>query len=260
MSLASRQGHNGAAAHVGTIYFGGRGVAVDQSRAMAAYKVAAEGGDAGCQGMVGTMYCNGLGVDVDYKLQALAWLEKAAAQDGPAAVRRLGWVYFKGKGVTPSWRRAREYYERTIELGYSRAAEDMRDLTTSIQNVTSQRSNHFTLPSVLRDLALLSPHSLLPSHSQFGPLMDKRVEIHGTTRADMNGKRGIATDFHSIGETGGAHTTWRYTVKLDGGEAFKFKLANVRAEGARGGGNGGGGGAGAGKAKGKGKKGRGDRK
>ena len=85
--------------------------------------------------------------------------------------------------------------------------------------------------------------------------MDKRVEIHGTSRADMNGKRGVATDFHPMGGPGGDRTTWRYTVKLDGGEAFKFKCANVRAEGAGGGGDGGGG-AGTGKAKGKGKKGR----
>ena len=87
--------------------------------------------------------------------------------------------------------------------------------------------------------------------------MDKRVEIHGTSRADMNGKRGVATDFHPMG---GPHepATWRYTVKLDGGEAFKFKLANVRAEGS--GSGGGGGGAGTGKTKGKGKKARGGRK
>ena len=80
--------------------------------------------------------------------------------------------------------------------------------------------------------------------------MDKRVEIHGTSRADMNGKRGVATDFHPMG---GPHepTTWRYTVKLDGGEAFKLKLANVRPEPE-------GAGGGAGKAKkGKGKKARG---
>ena len=44
-------------------------------------------------------------------------------------------------------------------------------------------------------------------------------------------------------------TTWRYTVQLNGGEAFKLKPANVRAEGA-------GGGAGGAKAKGKGKKGK----
>ena len=76
--------------------------------------------------------------------------------------------------------------------------------------------------------------------------MDKRVEIHGTSRADMNGKRGVATDFHFYRED---ESKWRYTVQLDSGEAFKVKPANLRAEGA-------GGGAGAGKAKGKGKKGR----
>ena len=76
--------------------------------------------------------------------------------------------------------------------------------------------------------------------------MDKRVEIHGTSRADMNGKRGVATDFHPMDPKD--RTTWRYTVQLDSGEAFKFRWANLRAEV--------GGGAGAGKAKGKGKKGR----
>ena len=79
--------------------------------------------------------------------------------------------------------------------------------------------------------------------------MDKRVEIHGTSRADLNGKRGVATDFHFVD----IHdcTSWRYTVKLDGGEAFKLTLANVRPEPEGGGGE-------AGKAKkGKGKKARG---
>ena len=79
--------------------------------------------------------------------------------------------------------------------------------------------------------------------------MDKRVEIHGTSRADMNGKRGVATDFHYYRED---QSKWRYTVQLDSGEAFKVKPANVRAEGT------GGRARGAGKGKqGKGKKGRG---
>jgi len=82
--------------------------------------------------------------------------------------------------------------------------------------------------------------------------MDKRVELHGTSRADLNGKRGVATDFHSIPDDGPMDR--RYTVRLDSGEAFKVKPASVRAEGA------GGGAPGAGKAKGKGKKGRGARK
>ena len=77
--------------------------------------------------------------------------------------------------------------------------------------------------------------------------MDKRVEIHGTSRADLNGKRGIATDFHCDREED--ESKWRYTVQLDSGEAFKLKPANVRAEGA-------GGGSGGVKTKGKGKKGK----
>ena len=78
--------------------------------------------------------------------------------------------------------------------------------------------------------------------------MDKRVEIHSTSRADINGKRGVATDFHYYED----ESKERYTVQLDSGEAFKLKPANVRAEGTGGGARG----AGKGK-KGKGKKGRG---
>ena len=101
----------------------------------------------------------------------------------------------------------------------------------------------------MTSLTVLSSVSL---HAQGAPLMDKRVEIHGTSRADLNGKRGVATDFHYYQDVDPTKT--RYTVRLDSGEAFKVKPASVRAEGA------GGGAPGAGKAKGKGKKGRATRK
>ena len=84
--------------------------------------------------------------------------------------------------------------------------------------------------------------------------MDKRVEIHGTSRADMNGKLGVAIDFHVDMKD---PSKWRYTVQLDSGEAFKLKLANVRAEGA---GGASGGRKEKGKGKGKGEKGRGGSK
>ena len=58
--------------------------------------------------------------------------------------------------------------------------------------------------------------------------MDKRVVIHGTSRADMNGKCGVATDFHPMDSEDS--TTWRYTVKLDGGEEYKLRPVNLRAE------------------------------
>ena len=97
----------------------------------------------------------------------------------------------------------------------------------------------------------LSPPPIAPQ-LKVASLMDKRVEIHGTSRADMNGKCGVAIDYHA--DPNNDLSKDRYTVQLDSGQAFKLKPANVRADGA-----GGVGGAGKGK-KGKGKKGRGGRK
>jgi hypothetical protein len=65
-------------------------------------------------------------------------------------------------------------------------------------------------------------------HVQVGPLMGKQVEIHGTSQADMNGKCGVATDFHPMDDDD--PTTWRYTVKLDG-QPFHFKVKLVELKG-----------------------------
>ena len=78
---------------------------------------------------------------MDYK-QARAWLERAAAQDDPGAVGQLGLMHVRGEGVTSSWRRARELFQRAIELGGgSHAVENMQTLTESIQQVQRNRSN-----------------------------------------------------------------------------------------------------------------------
>ena len=128
------QGHLKAAVHLGCAYLWGQGVAIDYSRAMAAFQVGAEGGNAGCQWQVGSMYYSGRGVAVDYQ-QARPWIEKAAAQDDPAAVGQLGAMYKHGEGATPSWRRARELYKRAIELGSSKAVKGMQILNQDIQQV-----------------------------------------------------------------------------------------------------------------------------
>ena len=63
--------------------------------------------------------------------------------------------------------------------------------------------------------------------------MGKRVRIHctSTSRADMNGKCGVATDFHVFTLSRSC-----YTVQLDSGETVKVKSASLhlisgRAEG-----------------------------
>ena len=83
---------------------------------------------------------------------------------------------------------------------------------------------------ILASSLLILSYHLPPIAPQLkvASLMDKRVEIHGTSRADMNGKRGVATDFHYDED----QSKWRYTVQLDSGQAFKLKPANVRADGA----------------------------
>ena len=80
----------------------------------------------------------------------------------------------------------------------------------------------------IRDRAVQGMQLLTKDIAEHAPLMDKRVEIHGTSRTDMNGKRGVAVDCHS---SQADRTKNRYTVQLDGGEAVKAKPANVRAAG-----------------------------
>ena len=62
--------------------------------------------------------------------------------------------------------------------------------------------------------------------------------IHGTSRADMNGKCGVATDFHPMDWDD--RTTCRYTVKLNSGEEYKLRPERLRAESEEGTGAGGG--------------------
>ena len=62
--------------------------------------------------------------------------------------------------------------------------------------------------------------------------MNQRIETYGLTRHGMNGKCGLATDFHPAFDTDGraSRSQSRYTVLLDSGKAFKAKICNVRAE------------------------------
>ena len=143
----STQGHIEAAGFIGSIYSLGQGVVVDYKRAMAAYKIGAEGGNAVCQHELGTMYVLAQGIDSpDYK-QALVWLEKAANQDLPVASRNLGAMSRVGRGQQPSWRRAREHWQRAIALGDEEAVKYLLDLSDDIQQVFTPASQLFPEPS-----------------------------------------------------------------------------------------------------------------
>ena len=253
---AMDQGHIGAAAIIGNIHFCGQGVAVDYPRALAAKKVAAEAGDVASQRDLGTMYRNGYGIDTPDINTAKVWLEKAVAQDDAGAAAQLGFMYYDpGPGMAKSFRRARDYYQRAEELGYwngvdvvgclkraraegaglvaetakaaeavgaaedtIQAAEDTTPRFLSLDGDTSNEENHAVVRCLIRTQS---------------PLMGKRVEIFGSSRKDMNGKCGVATDFCPGWCTltdDSDESKDRYTVKLDSGEAFKVKPADLRAE------------------------------
>ena len=121
------------------------------------------------QYQAGHMYYEGLGVDVDYA-QAVTCFEKAAAQDHPDALAKVGAMYVTEQGVPPSFRCAREYFERAIELGDHTVAENMQLLTGIIRKVTSLRRSEATTPPhhrpcVVSLTVLSSPrtHSTPPS-------------------------------------------------------------------------------------------------
>ena len=139
-----------AAEKLGSCFYFGQGVAVNYARAMAAYKVGAEGGHATCQHQLGTFYYRGLvhgGVNFP---KALKWFvgvspvttavhelktslpshhppplspprlslryKKAAAQNHANSVGELGTMACFGQAQTPSYRLARRYYRRAVAL------------------------------------------------------------------------------------------------------------------------------------------------
>ena len=107
----------------------------DYKQALVWFKMGAEGGDTDCQYQLGWMYQHGVGMDSpDYK-RALAWFEKAAAQNHPNAVCQLGFMAHESLGQTPSWRRAREHYQRAIDLGNKHGPGNMETLERNIQKV-----------------------------------------------------------------------------------------------------------------------------
>ena len=59
---------------------------------------------------------------------------------------QLGTMAVEGKGMAPSFRHAREYWGRAIELGDLEAVQSMQGLTNAIEKVTSSTKSPHTTP------------------------------------------------------------------------------------------------------------------
>lgn len=75
-------------------------------------------GKSEAQGNLAFMYMKGWGTEKLYE-QAHLWAQKGALQNDPGALRVLGTLYKKGRGVEKSIAKATEYFEQSAELGYA---------------------------------------------------------------------------------------------------------------------------------------------
>ena len=80
----AEQGNIVAQYNLGVMYFDGKGVPKDDTKAVKWYRLAAKQGDAEAQNNLGVMYANGEGVPKD-DAQAYAWLNAAAEQGDDTA-------------------------------------------------------------------------------------------------------------------------------------------------------------------------------
>ena len=107
---------------VGTLYYEGKGVALDLSHSAQWFRKAAEQGYPPAQFNLGNAYKHGRGVALDDR-QASAWWLKAAEQEFAPAQYNLGTQYYFGRGVEKNQQEALRWYRRAADNGHSRAVE-----------------------------------------------------------------------------------------------------------------------------------------
>ena len=127
----------------------------------------------------------------DFK-RAVELYKQSAAQGDPIANVNLAIMYENGYGVPKNYKEARRLFALALALGFAPASNDLKRINELIRTEC--------------------------------PLLGKRVIITGTSRADLNGKVGVATDFD--------HAKGRYVVAWGGkgetSKAMKIKPQNLR--------------------------------
>jgi len=73
---------------------------------------------------LGHIYEHGVGVQQDYS-KAKQLYEKAIELENSNAMNNLGYMYFIGKGVQKDYNKAKQLYEKAIELGNSNAMNNL---------------------------------------------------------------------------------------------------------------------------------------
>ncbi len=114
---SAAQGQAIAQSFLGVCYSYGKGIAKDETQAVAWYRKAAEQGYAPAQANLGVMYRDGKGIAKD-ETQALTWLRKAAEQGYAPAQVNLGSIYANSRGMAKDEVQAIAWFTKAAEQGY----------------------------------------------------------------------------------------------------------------------------------------------
>ena len=125
-SLAAK-GDPKAQASLGSMYYGGVGVAKDVPVAIRWLSAAAKGGDIHAEATLSLIYYTGTDVPPDYR-QAYQFASLAAAANDAGGQYLLGLMYGTGKGVPLDIKRAFMWLSIAADKGLPQAARD-RDIT-----------------------------------------------------------------------------------------------------------------------------------
>lgn len=116
----ARDGNSAAQIGLGIPYENSFGLPVDDARAAAWYRLAAEQDDPGGQYELGMKYLKGMGVQRN-PAKAVKWIRAAAEQGLPEAQYRLGLLSRRGVGVKPDAAEAAKWHRRAAEQGFALA-------------------------------------------------------------------------------------------------------------------------------------------
>jgi TPR repeat protein len=126
IALANK-GHPGAQCELGMMFYTGRGLPKDDSKAAYWFQNAAEQGSDFAQNNLGVMYYEGQGVRKDYA-KALYWYQKSAAQGNAFAQYNIGELYEKGQGVAKDKTQATYWYQKAADQGLREAKNRLKKL------------------------------------------------------------------------------------------------------------------------------------
>jgi len=106
-------------------FFNGKGVTRDASDRMRWLRASAVQGYADAQTVLGTVLVQGVFSDPSYE-EGAVWLKKAANQGHPLAQSNLGDLYFGGHGVRKDHKRALYWYRQAAAKGVPQAMDAIR--------------------------------------------------------------------------------------------------------------------------------------